>query len=145
VTAQRVDETHTIFAGYYFRPDTQEWMLISSWNAPKEGKHLRGLYSFSENFVGRNGHIVRKALYDNQWIRTDDGQWIELTEAKFSHDATGKADRLDRFMGIEKGQFFLSHGGFLDTFTPSGERFTRPKSNRSPKQMKLPPLPNVVR
>jgi hypothetical protein len=145
VTAQIVDETHTIFAGYYFRPDTQEWMLISSWNAPKEGKHLRGLYSFSENFVGRNGHIVRKALYDNQWIRTDDGQWIELTEAKFSHDATGKADRLDRFMGIEKGQFFLSHGGFLDAFTPSGERFTRPKSNRSPQQMKLPPLPNVVR
>ncbi len=37
VTAEPVDETHTVFAGYYFRPDTNKWMLISSWNAPKRG------------------------------------------------------------------------------------------------------------
>jgi hypothetical protein len=47
VTAKPVDATHTIYAGYYFRPDQQEWMLISSWKAPKEGGYLRGLYSFS--------------------------------------------------------------------------------------------------
>jgi len=141
VTAEPVDETHTIFAGYYFRPDKQQWMLISSWIAPKEGKYLRGLYSFSENFVGRNGHLLRKALYGNQWICTSEGQWIELTEAKFSHDPTGKSDRLDRYMGLQDGQFFLSHGGFVDTFTPYGERFTRPKSGRSPEKMELPPLP----
>ena len=61
VTAEPVSETHTIFAGYYFHPDSRRWMLISSWKAPKEGKYLRGLYSFSENFAGRNGHALRKA------------------------------------------------------------------------------------
>ncbi len=141
ITAEPVDETHTVFAGYYFRPDTNEWMLISSWKAPKEGKYLRGLYSFSENFVGRNGNRLRKALYGNQWIRTSDGEWIELIEARFSHDPTGKTDRLDRFMGVQDGQFFLSHGGFTDDFTPYGEQFSRPKTNRSPKRMDLPPLP----
>ncbi len=141
VTAEPVDDTHTIFAGHYFRPDTQQWMLISSWKAPKEGGYLRGLYSFSENFVGRNGHVLRKALYGNQWIRTADGTWHELTSAAFSHDPTGKADRLDRFMGVENGQFFLSHGGFIDGFTNYGDRFERPSTGDSPAQMKLPQLP----
>jgi hypothetical protein len=141
VTADPVDATHTIFAGYYFRPDKKQWMLISSWKAPKEGRRLRGLYSFSENFIGRNGHVVRKALYGNQWIRDAAGQWSEITTAKFSHDATGKADRRDRFMGVEGGQFFLSHGGFIDGYTKFGVPFDRPPTNRSPASMKLPPLP----
>ena len=138
VTADPVDETHTVFAGYYFRPDKKEWMLISSWRAPKEGKYLRGLYSFSENFAGQNGHVLRKALYGNQWIRTAAGEWIELTTATFSHDPTGKEDRLDRFMGVEDGEFFLSHGGFVSGFTKFGAPFTRPASGRSPATMELP-------
>ncbi|MEZ6059027.1 MAG: DUF3472 domain-containing protein [Planctomycetaceae bacterium] len=141
VTAEPVDETHTIFAGYYFRPDTQQWMLISSWKAPKEGGYLRGLYSFSENFVGRNGHVLRKALYGNQWIRAADGTWRELTTARFSHDPTGREDRLDRFMGIEDGQFFLSHGGYVEGQTEFGNTFERPATGDSPAGMKLPPLP----
>ena len=148
VTAEPVDESHTIFAGYYFRPDQQQWMLISSWKAPKEGKRLRGLYSFSENFVGQNGHLLRKALYGNQWIRTSDGTWLELTKATFSHDPTGKEDRRDRFMGVEDGQFFLSHGlvsneGFEDGFTEFGKPFTRSASAHSPESMELPPLPPI--
>lgn len=145
VTSEPVDETHTVYAGYYFRPDTQKWMLISSWNAPKEGGYMRGLYSFSENFVGRNGHLLRKALYGNQWVRTSDGQWHELTTAKFSHDPTGREDRRDRFMGLEDGQFFLSHGGFVDGYTNYGTPFQRPASGRSPETMDLPDLPPVKR
>ncbi len=143
VTADPVSETQTVFAGYYFRPDLKEWMLISSWKAPREGGYLRGLYSFSENFVGRNGQLVRRALYGNQWIRTANGKWIELTEAGFSHDPTGKSDRLDRFMGLQDGQFFLAHGGFTDGFTKFGERFERPKSEHPPMEMTLPPLPAI--
>lgn len=144
VTAEPVNQSHTVFAGYYFRPDTNKWMLISSWRAPKEGKYLRGLYSFSENFVGRNGHLPRKALFGNQWIRTSDGKWMELTTARFSHDPTGKSDRLDRSMGVQDGQFFLVHGGFTDDFTEYGEQFTRQQTNRSPAAMELPPLPPAI-
>ncbi len=138
VTAKPTDETHTIYSGYYFHPDKKQWFLISSWKAPKEGGYLRGLYSFSENFGGANGHVLRKALYGNQWIRTADGRWIELAVASFSHDPTGKADRLDRFMGVEGGQFFLSHGGFVAGFTPYGQRFTRPPTGRPPSDIVLP-------
>ena len=137
VTAQPTNQTYTIYSGYWFHPEKKEWMLISSWRAPKEGGRLRGLYSFSENFGGNNGHIARKALYGNQWIRTDAGQWLELTTARFTHDVTGKSDRLDRFMGVENGQFFLSHGGFNEGFTKSGESFPRPATGQLP-DIKLP-------
>jgi hypothetical protein len=35
-------------------------------------------------------------------------------------------------MGVENGQFFLSNGGFINGFTKSGEKFTRPASGRIP-------------
>lgn len=138
VTAKPTDATHTIFSGFYFHPDKQRWMLISSWTAPKDGGYLRGLYSFSENFNGANGHLRRKALYGNQWIRSAKGEWSEVTVASFSHDPTGKADRLDRFMGVEGGQFFLSQGGFVPGFTKFGEKFTRPATGRPPDDLLLP-------
>jgi hypothetical protein len=132
VTAQPTNNTFTIFSGYWFHPEIKEWMLISSWRAPKDGGWLRGLYSFSENFGGSNGHLVRKALYGNQWLLTDKGEWLEVTIAGFSHDSTGKSDRFDRFMGVENGQFFLSHGGFINGFTKYGEKFTRPATGKPP-------------
>jgi hypothetical protein len=132
VTATPADQSHTIYSGYYFHPEKRQWSLISSWKAPKEGGYLRGLYRFSENFGGANGHLRRKALFGNQWIRTAQGEWRELTTATFSHDPTGRADRLDRFMGVENGQFFLSQGGFIPGFTEYGAKFDRPATGSAP-------------
>jgi hypothetical protein len=128
----KADGTNTIYTGWWFHPGEKKWMLMASFRAPKDGKLLRGLYSFSENFNGANGHLQRKALYGPQWIRTADGKWSEITEASFSHDGTGKAARLDRFMGVEGGRFFLSQGGFVPGFTKFGEKFTRPASKTAP-------------
>ena len=129
--------TTTTYSGYWFNPDKSSWQLIASFRAAKDGKGLRRLYSFSENFGGNNGHLRRKARFGSQWIRLADGSWQELTTATFSHDATGKENRLDRFMGVEKGAFFLSHGGFVPGYTTSGTAFTRPPSGKAP-QIKLP-------
>jgi hypothetical protein len=128
-------------SGYFFNPEQKQWKLISSWKAPTEGGYLRGLYSFSENFGGANGHLRRKALFGNQWVRTDKGRWIELTTASFSHDATGRTDRLDRFMGVESGQFFLSQGGFIPGYTRYGEKFERPATGKPPEDITLPEPP----
>ena len=141
VTAKPVDATHTVYSGFYYLEAKKQWMLISSWRAPKEGGYLRGPHSFSENFGGGNGHLVRKALYGNQWIRDDKGRWIEITTAKFSHDATGRADRFDRFMGVEKGRFFLSHGGFIPGVTAFGKAFARPAAGKAPSDIVLPRIP----
>jgi hypothetical protein len=138
VTARPTDETHTVYSGYFFLPDEKKWKLISSWKAPKDGGFLRKLHSFSENFNGDNGHLPRKALYGNQWIQTADSQWHELNVARFSHDQTGRADRFDRFMGVEKGEFFLSHGGFVPGFSRFGEEFSRPAHGNPPLGIVLP-------
>ena len=132
VTAKRADATHTIYSGFWFHPEKRIWMLISSWKAPKDGGYLHGLYSFCEDFNGDNGDVQRKALYGNQWIHTADGKWHEQMTATFSHDPTGKADRLDRFMGIENGQFFLATGGFVSGYTKFGTSFTRPAIDKVP-------------
>lgn len=132
VVTAKPEKTFTDYSGYWFHPDKKAWTLIASFRAPKDGKYLRGLYSFSENFGGSNGHLLRKARFGNQWIQTSDGQWSELLKASFSHDGTGKAARLDRFMGVEAEQFFLSHGGFVDGFTKHGEAFTRPATGKPP-------------
>lgn len=132
VVTAKADGTHTDYSGYWFHPGEKKWKLIASFRAPKDGKTLRGLYSFSENFGGANGHLRRKALYGPQWIRTSSGEWRELTEASFSHDGTGNANRLDRCMGVENGLFFLQHGGFVTGFTKFGEKFTRPARGTPP-------------
>ena len=40
-------------------------------------------------------------------------------------------------MGVQNGQFFLSHGGFVPGFTQYGQKFTRPLGGKSPSD--LPP------
>jgi len=139
LTAKPSENNSTVYSGYYFHPDAKEWMLISSMKAPKDGGYLRGLHSFSENFWGSTGHVRRKALYGPQWIRTSDDAWTELTRATFSHDPTGKANRLDRFMGVEEGKFFLSHGGFGPGSVKFGTPFDRPATSKPPEIM-LPAL-----
>lgn len=133
VTAEPVGNDQTIYSGFYFHPEKQLWMLISSMKAPKDGQFLKGLHGFSENFGGSTGHRRRKALYGNQWVRLANGTWQELNVATFSHDPTGQEHRRDRFMGVEQGQFFLSHGGFVPGFTKFGERFERPAVGTPPK------------
>jgi hypothetical protein len=135
VTAAPTDANHTTYSGYWFHPEDQQWMLISSWSAPKEGGYMRGLHSFSENFLGENGHLARKALYGNPWYRTSDGQWHEITQARFSHDPTGKTDRFDRTMGVEENQFFLRHGGFLDGGLDYGTPMQRQSTDRVPSDL----------
>lgn len=141
VTVKQRENKHTVYSGFWFHPEKKEWMLISSWDAPKDGRWLGGLHSFSENFGGHNGNLRRKSLFGNQWVRTVDGKWIEITTASFSHDETGGKDRHDRFMGVENGEFFLSHGGFVPGFTKYGTPHDRAPRGTPPNDLKLPALP----
>jgi FKBP-type peptidyl-prolyl cis-trans isomerase len=125
----------TIYSGYFYLPEQEKWKLIASFSAPKDGKNLRGLYSFSENFVGINGQLERKALFGNQWIQNGaNGQWMELTEARFSYDVTGKmGDRIDYGAGVAtNGAFELWHGGFKNATANYGQSFVRPAQQNKP-------------
>ncbi len=127
----------TIYTGYWFDNDLTRWRLIASFRAPRDGQALRRLYSFSEDFGGSRGDSVRKARFGPAWVQLASGEWRELTTATFSHDPTGREQRLDRSMGVEDGRFFLQHGGFVSSFTAFGAAFTRPASG-APPSIELP-------
>ena len=122
----------TIYSGYFFVPEVQRWKLIASFRAPSDGKYLRNLYSFNENFDGSNGQLQRKAMFGNQWIQRSNGSWLELTQATFSYDATGKAgDRIDYGGGVSPdGKFYLWNGGFERPNAVAGQLFQRPATQK---------------
>lgn len=123
----------TTYAGYFFVPETQNWKLIACFKAPKDGKHLHSLYSFVENFWGNNGQLYRKAVFSNPWIRRENGDWKEITNSKFSTDATGNAgDRIDYGGGVENNNFYLWNGGFRKTDAKAGDKFTRDTAGKKP-------------
>jgi FKBP-type peptidyl-prolyl cis-trans isomerase len=123
----------TIYAGYFKSPESPGWKLIAAFRAPKDGKYLRNLYSFSENFVGLNGQLERKAFFGNSWVQRENGSWKELGLATFSYDATGKAgDRIDYHAGIKDTAFFLSHGGFSISGRKYGDSLFRKSSVQRP-------------
>ena len=124
----------TTYAGYFFTPETEKWKLIACFKAPKDGKPLRHLYSFVENFEGNNGQLYRKAYFGNTWARRESGEWKEITESSFSYDATGKAgDRIDYGAGIDSNnRFELWNGGFRSATAHYGQVFARKPNGIKP-------------
>lgn len=123
----------TTYTGYFFIPELQKWKLIAGFKAPKDGKPLRKLYSFVENFWGANGQLYRKADFGNQWIRKENGEWKELTTATFSYDVTGKAgDRIDYGAGIENSKFYLWNGGFKPANVKFNDELNRTATGEKP-------------
>jgi hypothetical protein len=123
----------TTYTGYFFIPELQKWKLIAAFKAPKDGKPLRKLYSFVENFRGANGQLYRKAFFGNQWVRNERGEWKEITTSIFSYDATGKAgDRIDYGGGTESNKFYLWNGGFRQADAKFNEEFGRKGTGEKP-------------
>lgn len=110
---------NTIYTAWFFAPETGSWKLIASFKRPKTNKHLTGLHSFLENFYDRNGHLGRIAFHGNQWARDTDGNWYELTEARFTgDDIASRKYRLDYAGGSKGDRFFMRNGGFFNETVP---------------------------
>ena len=123
----------TIYSGYFFIPELHQWKMIASFSAPKDGQYLQHLYSFNENFDGTNGQLQRRAIFSNQWMGKEDGEWMALDKAIFSVDATGKAgDRIDFGAAVKDSGFYLWNGGFNISNTKPGDTFTRRPSLTKP-------------
>jgi hypothetical protein len=136
----KIDGDGTIYSGYFFDPAQKKWVLIASFRAPKDGKLLRGLYSFDEDFSGSNGDLERLADFGNGWVGTSDSKWKALLQARFTHDATGDADRLDYSAKADGDQFSLRTGGFIDEpTTVAGTILIRDAGGDQPKDLVLPP------
>ena len=123
----------TDYTAYFYAPETGKWELIASFRRPKTNNYLKNLYSFLENFMPETGAVTRKGYYSNQWIRDSKGNWIEVTNVRFTADATARKEaRLDYSGGVANGVFFLRNCGFFNDKTDMDLLFSRPKTNRRP-------------
>lgn len=136
LVAATPDGSHTVYSGYFYFPEKRQWGLIARFRAPKDGGYMHGLYSFNEDFWGANGYVRRRAEFSNQWIKTPEGTWSELTSAFFTH--TGKEWRTDYDAGAVGNRFFLANGGFMDGTVKYGDMVSRPAAHKPPTDIVLP-------
>ncbi len=117
---------HTIYTAWFFAPEVGKWKLIASFRRPQTNKHLTGMHSFLENFADRNGYQGRMAYHGNQWARDTDGNWHELTKARFTgDDIAQRRYRLDYAGGAKGSEFFMRNGGFFAETVKLGSTFER--------------------
>ncbi|MDR2038694.1 MAG: DUF3472 domain-containing protein [Bacteroidales bacterium] len=124
---------NTEYTGYFYDPDSDEWLLLACFRRPKTNTYYTNAYSFLENFSTNTGWITRKGYYGNQWAYGTDKQWRELTEVTFTYDATARAEkRMDYKGGLDGDKFFMQNCGFFDDNTPLNSKFTRPAKGIAP-------------
>lgn len=125
------DGDATIYTGWFWFAERGEWGIIASFRAPKDGRFLRGLYSFNENFAGENGDRERVCEFGNAWVRGTEGAWQPLLTARFTHDGHGERERLDRSAGVIEDRWYLRNGGFTDDRRPGAVTSARQTITRA--------------
>ena len=104
----------TDYTAYFFAPETGSWELIASFRRPKTSTHLKGYYSFLENFLPEKGDISREVNFLNQWCVDVDGNWHAISKAKFTGDATAtNRERLDYNGGVRNDKMFFKELWFF--------------------------------
>lgn len=126
-------DSTTTYTAYFFAPEVNHWQLIASFKRPNTHTYLKRFHSFLENFIPETGDVSRQVNFGNQWVKSTSGKWTELTQAKFTADATAKKGyRMDYGGGKDKNLFFLNNCGFFNDYTPIGEIFERQATGKKP-------------
>lgn len=126
----------------YFKAEDGNWMLIASFIRPSTHTGLKGLYSFVENFNPEVGNIVRVANFSNQWVIDTQGNWTEITTARFTGDDIANREfRKDVDGGVKDNGFYLKNGGFFNEVTPLKQILNRPSTNQPHPKIDFKDLP----
>ena len=127
------ENNYTTYTAYFYAAEKSEWQMIASFSRPETHTYLKKLHSFLENFEPETGNIIRKAWYQNQWVRTTKGEWKPLTKMLFTGDATANIGyRLDYGGGAEDGKFYLRNCGFFNDNTMLKSKFSISSQGEEP-------------
>ena len=131
VTAEpdATDKGRVAFSGYLYLPKEKSWKHLVTFSTLTEKKTLRGYYSFIEDFKRNRESTkhVRKAEYGNAWVRTTDGDWKSVMEARFTADSNPVLN-IDAGITAAKDRFWLATGGdTMNATTKLREKIALPK------------------
>ncbi len=127
------NDGHTTYTAWFFAPEENNWKLIASFCRPKTNTWLKRFHSFLENFDPEQGDKIRKVFFNNQWVYTNNKEWIEITKATFTADNTARVGfRKDYAGGLMNNSFYLQNCGFFKNNTAINSQFKRPALNYKP-------------
>lgn len=127
------ENNSTDYTAYFYDTETAAWNLIASFRRPHTSTYLKRPHSFLENFRTEMGPVSRMAQYGNQWIMDTNGDWHELTEAKFTADATARKGSRDDYSGGALGNiFFMKNCGFFNEMTEVDTFYQRTANGTPP-------------
>ncbi|WP_091395110.1 DUF3472 domain-containing protein [Arachidicoccus rhizosphaerae] len=113
------DTNGSVVISAWYQIDTQPWVYVASWRAPKENRYFDGFYSFIENYGYANGWMRRMAYYYNAWGKqSGGGSWVSLNKVKFSHTDGKPGQRIDYEQGVSDkypDRFYMASGGYTPT------------------------------
>ncbi len=133
LSVEPMEGNSTRYSAYFYAAEEKKWRLIATFLRPKTTTYLQRPHSFLENFLPEYGDQRRSLLLNRQWVADTQGNWHELTEARFTVDQTGrKGFRMDYKGGVLGKDFYMENGGFFSDFTPAGTLFRRPSSGLVP-------------
>ncbi len=132
-----VDGKKTAYTAWFFLNQEQQWKKLATFKTFSKGSPLKGYYSFVEDFRrdGRSPYEIRRARYNNGWVKTTIGEWVPLTRALFTGDPT---PLLNIDAGAVGSGFYLQTGGATTNSIPLRSTLIRSPEPRPPTN--LPPL-----
>jgi hypothetical protein len=101
----------TTYTAWFWINDA--WKRLASFRTRTGGRPLGGYYSFIEDFR-RDGNSVsqqRRARFGNGWVKTKSGQWVPLTQARFTASNAQWESKENIDAGLDDGAFYLATGG----------------------------------
>ncbi len=125
------DKDAAIFTAYVLLPEKKEWKLIASFRRPNTEAKLTGIYSFVEDFGGKEPKAVRVCHFGNLWAKGHTGSWKPITDGKATVSA--KPGRADFDHLVEEDQFVLSTGGGAEATHSEGKTYSVKASKDAPK------------
>jgi beta-glucanase (GH16 family) len=111
-----VEGEWTTYAAYFYLNEEKSWKHLATFQTITGGDYLSGYYSFIEDFLrnGDSARNIRRARYSNGWVKTKDGKWLPLAQARFTAD---KTPTMNIDAGLDNGGFFLQNGGETENHT----------------------------
>jgi Domain of unknown function (DUF3472) len=96
----------------WFNSDAS-WKKLATFRTRTHGLPLRGYYSFIEDFRrdGKSVYETRRARFGTGWVKTMPGDWVALSEAKFTASGAEWESKENINAGSADGAFFLATGG----------------------------------
>ena len=124
------DGAAAVFSAWVDGPEIGGWRFLTSFRRPATEARLDGLYSFVEDWSGRQGDRERACRYRNLWVADTSGKWSRITQAHAS--ATAELGRRDYSHRVVGDAIELRTGGYRHAEGKEGFALQIPASGAAP-------------